>query len=187
MPKKETKTLRACNSKTPLPFYLNSILFSVQFVNYLEKGFEKIRFVVKSFLNDTYWVFIRDLTCEYSIFLLKIEFCIYFDIFFMYRRIPFGVRLKVFLCVRAYKCTYVRKEMNKLTLYTNGDYVPWNVPNIFKVAVVSFIQAFAVSPEIVPVPESHRNVALLISSQSRITFGRSFNCQGAREKTSLKG
>ena len=36
---------------------------------------------------------------------------------------------------------------------------------------------FAVSPEIVPVPESHRNVASLISSQSHITFGRSFSCQ----------
>ena len=46
---------------------------------------------------------------------------------------------------------------------------------------------FAVSPEIVPAPESHRSVALLISSQSRITFGRSFSCQGTREKTSLKG
>ena len=31
----------------------------------------------------------------------------------------------------------------------------------FKVAVVSFIQAFAVSPEIVPAPESHRNVFTL--------------------------
>ena len=58
---------------------------------------------------------------------------------------------------------------------------------VFKVAVVSFIQAFAVSPEIVPAPESHRNVASLISSQGRITFGRSFSCQGTREKTSLKG
>ena len=58
---------------------------------------------------------------------------------------------------------------------------------VFKVAVVSFIQAFAVSPEIVPAPESHRSVALLISSQSHITFGRSFSCQGTREKTSLKG
>ena len=46
---------------------------------------------------------------------------------------------------------------------------------------------FAVSPEIVPAPESHRNVASLISSQNRITFGRSFSCQGTREKTSLKG
>ena len=54
-------------------------------------------------------------------------------------------------------------------------------------AVVSFIQAFAVSPEIVPAPESHRSVALLISSQSHITFGRSFSCQGTREKISLKG
>ena len=58
---------------------------------------------------------------------------------------------------------------------------------VFKVAVVSFIQAFAVSPEIVPAPESHRNVASLVSSQSRISFGRSFNCQGTRKKTSLKG
>ena len=58
---------------------------------------------------------------------------------------------------------------------------------VFKVAVVSIIWAFAVSPEIVPAPESHRSVASLISSQSRITFGRSFSCQGAREKTSLKG
>ena len=65
--------------------------------------------------------------------------------------------------------------------------MPLNVPEIFKVAVVSFIQASAVSPEIVPAPESHRSVALLISLQSRITFGRSFSCQGAREKTSLKG
>jgi len=45
--KKETKTLRACNSKTPLPFYLNSILFSEQFVNYLEKGFEKSSEVIE--------------------------------------------------------------------------------------------------------------------------------------------
>ena len=59
--------------------------------------------------------------------------------------------------------------------------------NFSEVAVVSFIQAFAVSPEIVPAPESHRSVALLISSQSHITFGRSFSCKGAREKTSLKG
>ena len=58
---------------------------------------------------------------------------------------------------------------------------------VFKVAVVSFIQAFGVSPEIVPAPESHRSVALLVSSQSHITFGRSFNCQGTRKKTSLKG
>ena len=58
-----------------------------------------------------------------------------------------------------------------------------------KVAVVSFIQAFAVSPEIVPAPESHRNVFTLALSRSwrSITFGRSFSCQGAREKTSLKG
>ena len=46
---------------------------------------------------------------------------------------------------------------------------------------------FAVSPEIVPAPEFHRSVASLISSQSRITFGRSFSCQGTREKISLKG
>ena len=59
--------------------------------------------------------------------------------------------------------------------------------NFSEVAVVSFIRAFAVSPEIVPAPESHRSVALLISSQSHITFGRSFSCQGTREKTSLKG
>ena len=58
---------------------------------------------------------------------------------------------------------------------------------IFKVTVVSFIQAFAVSPEIVPAPESHRGVALLISSQSRITFGRSFSCQDAREKNIPQG
>ena len=32
---------------------------------------------------------------------------------------------------------------------------------VFKVAVVSIIWAFAVSPEIVPVPESHRNVFTL--------------------------
>ena len=91
------------------------------------------------------------------------------------------MRFKRFLCVRAYKCTYVRRKMMKLALYTNGNYMPLNVPEIFKVAVVSFIQAFAVSPEIVPAPESHRSVASLVSSQSRITFGRSFSCQGARE------
>ena len=39
--KKETKTLQACNLKTPLPFYPSIILFFDQFVNYLEKGFEK--------------------------------------------------------------------------------------------------------------------------------------------------
>ena len=71
------------------------------------------------------------------------------------------MRFKQFICVRAYKCTYVRREMNKLALYTNGIYVPWNVPDIFKVAVVSYIQAFAVSLEIDPVPESHRNVFTL--------------------------
>ena len=60
--------------------------------------------------------------------------------------------------------------------------MPLNVPEIFKVAVVSFIQAFAISPEIVPAPESHRNVASLISSQSHITFERSFSFQGTREK-----
>ena len=53
---------------------------------------------------------------------------------------------------------------------------------VFKVAVVSFIQAFAVSPEIVPAPESHRNVASLVSSQSHITFGRSFSCQRLMKK-----
>ncbi|MBR3920260.1 MAG: hypothetical protein IKJ59_16290 [Clostridia bacterium] len=58
---------------------------------------------------------------------------------------------------------------------------------VFKVAVVSFIQASAVSPEIVPAPESHRSVALLISSQSHITFGRSFSCQGTREKNIPQG
>lgn len=46
---------------------------------------------------------------------------------------------------------------------------------------------FAVLPEIVPAPESHRSVALLISSQSRITFGQSFSCRGTREKTPSKG
>ena len=46
---------------------------------------------------------------------------------------------------------------------------------------------FAVSPEIVPAPESHRNVASLISSQSHITFGRSFSCQGTREKNIPQG
>lgn len=46
---------------------------------------------------------------------------------------------------------------------------------------------FAVSPEIVPAPESHRSVALLISSQSHITFGRSFSCQGARGKNIPQG
>ena len=61
--------------------------------------------------------------------------------------------------------------------------------NFSEVAVVSFIQAFAVSPEIVPAPESHRNVFTLAHTRSwrSITFGRSFSCQGAREKTSLKG
>ena len=44
---------------------------------------------------------------------------------------------------------------------------------------------FAVSPEIVPALESHRNVASLISSQNRTTFGWSFNCQGARDKIPL--
>ena len=50
-----------------------------------------------------------------------------------------------------------------------------------KVAVVSFIQASAVSPEIVPAPESHRSVFTLALSRSwrGITFGRSFSCQGA--------
>ena len=46
---------------------------------------------------------------------------------------------------------------------------------------------FAVSPEIVPAPESHRNVASLVSSQSRITFGRSFSCQSSREKNIPQG
>ena len=41
------------------------------------------------------------------------------------------------------------------------------------------ISSFAVSPEIVPAPEFHRSVASLISSQGRITFGRSLNFQGA--------
>ena len=50
-----------------------------------------------------------------------------------------------------------------------------------------FYKLLAVSPEIVPAPESHRSVALLISSQSRITFGRSFSCQGAREKNIPQG
>ena len=89
------------------------------------------------------------------------------------------MRFKRFLCVRAYKCTYVRRKMNKLALYINGNYMPLNVPEIFKVAVVSFIQAFAISPEIVPAPESHRNVFTLALSRSwhGITFGRSFSCQ----------
>ncbi len=39
------------------------------------------------------------------------------------------MRFKVFLCVRAYKCTYVRREMNKLALYTNGIYESENVPD----------------------------------------------------------
>ena len=60
----------------------------------------------------------------------------------------------------------------------NGNKPHKNVPQYHR---------FAVLPEIVPAPESHRSVALLISSQSHITFGRSFSCQGAREKTSLKG
>ena len=54
-------------------------------------------------------------------------------------------------------------------------------------ASVSFIQASAVSPEIVPAPESHRSVALLISSQSHITFGRSFSCQSSRERNIPQG
>ena len=56
-------------------------------------------------------------------------------------------------------------------------------------AVVSFIQAFAVSPEIVPAPESHRNVFTLAHTRSwrSITFGRSFSCQGAREKNIPQG
>ena len=58
---------------------------------------------------------------------------------------------------------------------------------VFKVSVVSFIQTSAVSPEIVPAPESHRSVALLISSQSHITFGRSLSCQGARGNIPLIG
>ena len=41
--KKETKTLRACNSKTPLPFYPDSILFSARFVNHEEKAFEDLK------------------------------------------------------------------------------------------------------------------------------------------------
>ena len=53
---------------------------------------------------------------------------------------------------------------------------------IFKVAVVSLIQAFAVSPEIVPAPESHRSVVLLISSQNHITFRRSLNFQRLMKK-----
>lgn len=32
-----------------------------------------------------------------------------------------------------------------------------------------------------------RALCLVISSQSHITFGRSFSCQGTREKISLKG
>ena len=32
------------------------------------------------------------------------------------------MRFKVFLCVRAYKCTYVRNEMNKLAIYINGNW-----------------------------------------------------------------
>jgi len=44
---------------------------------------------------------------------------------------------------------------------------------------------FAVLPEIVPAPEFHRSVASLISSQGRITFGRSLNFQGAYNKRFL--
>ena len=40
------------------------------------------------------------------------------------------MRFKRFLCVRAYKCTYVRSKMIKLALYTNGIYTSENVPNI---------------------------------------------------------
>ena len=46
---------------------------------------------------------------------------------------------------------------------------------------------FAVSLEIVPASESHRNVALLISSQSHITLEWSFSCQGTREKNIPQG
>ena len=60
---------------------------------------------------------------------------------------------------------------------------------VFKVAVVSIIWAFAVSPEIVPAPESHRNVFTLAHTRSwrSITFGRSFSCQEAREKNIPQG
>ena len=40
------------------------------------------------------------------------------------------MRFKVFLCVRAYKCTYVRRKMNKFALYINGIYESGNVPDI---------------------------------------------------------
>ena len=48
---------------------------------------------------------------------------------------------------------------------------------------------FAVSPEIVPDPEFHRNVFTLAHTRSwrSITFGRSFSCQGAREKNIPQG
>ena len=48
---------------------------------------------------------------------------------------------------------------------------------------------FAVSPEIVPAPESYRNVFTLALTRSwrSITFGRSFSCQGAREKNIPQG
>ena len=39
------------------------------------------------------------------------------------------MRFKRFLCVRAYKCTYVRRKMIKLTLYTNGNDEPESVPD----------------------------------------------------------
>ena len=46
--------------------------------------------------------------------------------------------------------------------------------NFSEVAVVFFIQTFAVSPEIVPAPESHHSVALLSSSH---TPYQSFPCK----------
>ena len=60
---------------------------------------------------------------------------------------------------------------------------------VSKVAVVSYIQAFAVSLEIGPVPESHRNVFTLAHKRSwrSITSGRSFSCQGTREKNIPQG
>ena len=42
------------------------------------------------------------------------------------------MRFIKFCCVYAYKCTYVRRKMIKLTLYTNGNYEPESVPDISK-------------------------------------------------------
>ena len=71
--------------------------------------------------------------------------------------------------------------------FGGGSYYVKKLP--LKVMGISHIKMFhrilfAVSPEIVPVPESHRNVFTLALSRSwrSITFRRSFSCQGTREK-----